>query len=177
MLVLPRFDCRVRGIGCTSVPSLSAFFHSSTVLARAQPPSSSNAVSVSTPGSASAGLWTDLLTLPVLSKIGFIPHNLSMLLIKRHAPMPSSLGRSEPVTNKTVSQNECSTKTQTQVSMPSPKTPVARVPLCPDQCTGTIEPSRAHIRHSGSVVEYSGPSEYKISGHIPFGPRNNGWHV
>ena len=56
------------------------------VLARAHPPSSSDAGSVL--------IWTGLLTLLGLSKVGAIPHSLSMLLIKRHAPSQSSLGRS-----------------------------------------------------------------------------------
>ena len=41
-----------------------------------------------------AFIWTGLLTLLALSKLGAIPHGLSMLLIKRHAPSPASLGRS-----------------------------------------------------------------------------------
>ena len=49
---------------------------------------------VSASGSLSALVWTGLLTLLALSKIGAIPHSLSMLLIKRHAPSPSALGRS-----------------------------------------------------------------------------------
>ncbi|KAF8551948.1 MFS general substrate transporter [Imleria badia] len=61
------------------------------VFARAYPPSSSDAVSVS---ASSALIWTGLLILLALSKIGAIPHSLSMLLIKRHAPSQSSLGRS-----------------------------------------------------------------------------------
>ncbi|KAF8551949.1 MFS general substrate transporter [Imleria badia] len=62
------------------------------VFACAYPPSSSDAVSVS--GSSVVIIWTGLLTLLALSKIGAIPHSLSMLLIKRHAPSQSSLGRS-----------------------------------------------------------------------------------
>ena len=54
------------------------------VLVRTHPPS----------GSLSALVWTGLLTLLALSKVGAIPHSLSMLLIKRHAPSPSALGRS-----------------------------------------------------------------------------------
>ena len=42
----------------------------------------------------SALVWIGLLVLLALSKIGAIPHSLSMLLIKRHAPSPSALGQS-----------------------------------------------------------------------------------
>ena len=46
------------------------------------------------PGAASAPIWTGLLALLALSKIGMIPHSMSLLLVKRHAPSSSSLGRS-----------------------------------------------------------------------------------
>ncbi|KAG9308879.1 major facilitator superfamily domain-containing protein [Chiua virens] len=43
---------------------------------------------------ASALMWTGLLVVFSLSKVAAIPHTLSMLLIKQHAPSPSALGRS-----------------------------------------------------------------------------------
>ena len=93
--ILRRFDYAKTYNACMYIwPVAFGLLPFLNVLARAYPSSSSNAVSVSSSGSASALIWMGLLTLLALSKIGAIPHSLSMLLIKRHAPSSSSLGRS-----------------------------------------------------------------------------------
>ncbi|KAI9568452.1 major facilitator superfamily domain-containing protein [Boletus coccyginus] len=85
--ILRRFDYAKTYNACMYIwPIAFGLLPFLNVLARAYPSSSSNSVS--------ALVWTGLLTLLALSKIGAIPHSLSMLLIKRHAPSPSSLGRS-----------------------------------------------------------------------------------
>ncbi|KAH0826225.1 major facilitator superfamily domain-containing protein [Lanmaoa asiatica] len=56
--------------------------------------------------SASALVWMGLLTLLALSKVGAIPHSLSMLLIKRHAPSPSALGRSNGLVQFAMSERD-----------------------------------------------------------------------
>ncbi|KAG6370555.1 major facilitator superfamily domain-containing protein [Boletus reticuloceps] len=90
--ILRRFDYAKTYNACMCIwPVAFGFLPFLNILARADPPSTLDSLSVST---TSVLIWTGLLTLLALSKIGAIPHSLSMLLIKRHAPSPSSLGRS-----------------------------------------------------------------------------------
>lgn len=93
--ILRRFDYANTYNACMYIwPVVFGLLPLLNIIARAHPSSSANPVSVSAPGPPSALIWTGLLTLLALSKIGAIPHSLSMLLIKRHAPSPGALGRS-----------------------------------------------------------------------------------
>ncbi|KAF8551945.1 MFS general substrate transporter [Imleria badia] len=86
--ILRRFDYAKTYNVCMYIwPVVFGLLPFLNVLARTHPPTSSNTAS-------SALVWTGLLTLFAVSKIGAIPHSLSMLLIKRYAPSQSSLGRS-----------------------------------------------------------------------------------
>lgn len=84
--ILRRFDYAKTYNACMYVwPIAFGLLPLLNVLVRATP---------RTAGSTSALVWIGLLALLALSRIGAIPHSLSMLLIKRHAPSPSALGRS-----------------------------------------------------------------------------------
>ncbi|KAF8443269.1 major facilitator superfamily domain-containing protein [Boletus edulis BED1] len=89
--ILQRFDYAKTYSACMYIWAIAfGFLPFLNVLARAYPPSSSNSIFVI---GSSAFIWPGLLTLLSLSKIAAIPHTLSMLLVKRHAPSPS-LGQS-----------------------------------------------------------------------------------
>ena len=86
--ILRRFDYAKTYTVCMYIwPVVFGLLPFLNVLARGHLPTNSNTAS-------SALVWTGLLTIFAVSKIGTIPHSLSMLLIKRHAPSQSSLGRS-----------------------------------------------------------------------------------
>ncbi|KAN0074592.1 Major facilitator superfamily domain containing protein [Tylopilus felleus] len=89
--ILRRFDYAKTYTACMYIwPIAFGSLPFLNLIARAYPPSNSNAVLGAT---SSVLIWTGLLMLLALSKIGAIPYILSMLLTKRHAPS-SSLGRS-----------------------------------------------------------------------------------